>query len=450
MGYLADIARASNTWRAPSCIALPASAAHVSTILQALVPNNVTFAIRSGGHSPNEGFSNIKSPGVLIAMDKLNQVAFDAASGLLTVGPGARWGAVFAALDPHKVTVVGGRVTTVGVGGLLLGSGLSYLSDLYGLACDNVIEYEVVLAGGCIVKANNNRNPDLFWALKGGTNNFGVVTKFITPTVDTIYQGWGGTLVFSIAQLASVLQAFNTYQSAPNKDLYAALNINVVPNNYILVSIIYLKPVAQPAAYAPFFAIKPGPLQQSLQFANIHQLMALFTGDTGVTRWSWYAQSFQPSSSLYARIGSLLATAPEVATISALASGTSVGTFQAITSNMILVGNKRNAGTGGNALGLQAVNQTWFTLNVNWKNAADDTVAQAAAASLHAKIKQLAIDEGVKLNYLFMNDANKAQDVLSSYGGANVNRLRMVQKMYDKAEVFQRLVPGGFKLPPPA
>lgn len=98
----------------------PTSSSDMQKLVRVLVANHVPFAIRSGGHSTNPFDANIDT-GVLIAMDKLDQVAYDAATGLASLGPGARWGAVYTALDPYNVTVVGGRVLDVGVGGLVLG-----------------------------------------------------------------------------------------------------------------------------------------------------------------------------------------------------------------------------------------------------------------------------------------------------------------------------------------
>ncbi|KAI1762958.1 hypothetical protein GGR53DRAFT_499501 [Hypoxylon sp. FL1150] len=81
--------------------------------------------------------------GVLISLENLNQVSYDAGTELASLGSRARWGVVYTDLDKYNVTVVGGRVMDVGVGGLTLGSGLSYLTALYGLVCDNVVDYEV-------------------------------------------------------------------------------------------------------------------------------------------------------------------------------------------------------------------------------------------------------------------------------------------------------------------
>lgn len=162
------------TWQRPACIAAPTRSDHVSALVKTLVKANVPFAIRSGGHSPNPGDASIGSNGVLLSLHALNTITYDAATGLVSIGPGARWGAVYDELDKYNLTAVGGRVMDVGVGGLSLGGGLSYLSDLHGFVCDNVVSYEVVLADGRVVEASADSHSDLFWALKGGSNNFGM------------------------------------------------------------------------------------------------------------------------------------------------------------------------------------------------------------------------------------------------------------------------------------
>lgn len=141
---LSDKNWSQTAWKQPSCIAQPTNTAHLHQLVTTLVSGNVPFAIRSGGHSPNPFDANINT-GVLISMDQFNTVTYNAAKGLASYGPGARWDAVYTALDAYNVTLVGGRVMDVGAGGLTLGSGLSYLSDLYGLVCDNVVAFEVRL-----------------------------------------------------------------------------------------------------------------------------------------------------------------------------------------------------------------------------------------------------------------------------------------------------------------
>ena len=99
----------------------PTTAEEVQQIVELLVPNEVPFAIRSGGHSPSPGAANINN-GVLIDLAALNEITYDASSGTVTVGAGNKWGDVYKALDPYKVTAVGARDLDVGVGGFLLQS----------------------------------------------------------------------------------------------------------------------------------------------------------------------------------------------------------------------------------------------------------------------------------------------------------------------------------------
>ncbi|KAK4248354.1 hypothetical protein C7999DRAFT_13716 [Corynascus novoguineensis] len=460
------------SWQKPSCIATPQSVSQVQSIFLTLRRENVPFAVRSGGHSPAPFDSNINT-GVLISLAKLNGMSYDEVRQTATIGPGARWGQVYAALDPFNVTVVGGRVGDVGVGGLVLGSGLSYLSNLYGLACDNVLEYKVVLANGTLVVASATSHPDLFWALKGGANNFGIVTEFTVATYP-IKEAWGGLRTYTIEQMPQVLEALNQYQTAEDKDPYANLFISIPITNAteygILVTFVYLKPVIEPAAYAGFYDIEAS--SDATALTTLNDLMTSFPS-LSYPRYNWYTNTYQPTSSLYSRIGDLLSTADEVGQVRAVTGGTLVATFQPIDASVgafsqpsVSMANqryekKKTAGeetwTGGNALGLQAVPQTWMALQLLWwgngtdngpgngKN--DDAVVDAAAHSLNERITGLAHAEGAFLDYIFMNDASWTQPVIASYGKDNVHRLTEVQQQYDPEKVFTRLLKGGQKIP---
>lgn len=133
-------------------------------------------AIRSGGHGGDN--QNSIENGVTIDLTHLNSTTYDAATNIASVGTGARWGDVYSALDEVGVSVTGGRQGIVGVGGLLLGGGVGWTTPRTGFGCDSVVNYEVVLASGLIVNANASVHSDLWRALKGGSSNFGIVTRF--------------------------------------------------------------------------------------------------------------------------------------------------------------------------------------------------------------------------------------------------------------------------------
>lgn len=176
----------------PSCVIFPSTVQEVAAVVNVLKNNDEHFAIKSGGHNPNDYFSSI-ADGPLISTSKLNHLLLDQDTGIVRFGPGFRWDEVADALDGSGWSLVGGRVGNVGVGGYMLGGGLSFHSAQRGWAANSVIEYEVVLADGSIVTASADDNPDLFKVLKGGGNNFGIVTSF---TVQAYEQGevWGGML----------------------------------------------------------------------------------------------------------------------------------------------------------------------------------------------------------------------------------------------------------------
>jgi FAD/FMN-containing dehydrogenase len=174
-----------DTQRAPWCFVVPSTTDEVSQTLTALQSSgngagDWHIAIRSGGHGSDN--ANSIEQGVIIDLSHLNITTYNAATKVATVGTGARWGQVYAALEEFGVGVTGGREGVVGVGGLLLGGGVSWYTARTGFACDSVINYEVVLANGLVINANATDNSDLFRALKGGSGNFGIVTRFDLET----------------------------------------------------------------------------------------------------------------------------------------------------------------------------------------------------------------------------------------------------------------------------
>lgn len=136
------------------------------------------FSVRSGGHSPNPGWSSINDTGILIDLQKMNRLTLSSDSAVVSLGPGLRWGDVYNALDPYGVSVIGGRIPHVGVAGLILGGAFFHFSGEYGLAADNVKNFEIVLADGIIANANAQKNTDLFWAFLGGGPKFGDLHSF--------------------------------------------------------------------------------------------------------------------------------------------------------------------------------------------------------------------------------------------------------------------------------
>lgn len=162
---------------------MPGSANEVSEIITTLLQNNEKFTVKSGGHNPNPTYSSVAG-GPLINLKGLTEATYQPQSSTVRIGAGNGWSAVIKALQPYNVSVVGGRIGHVGVGGYLVGGeciasiqirtqvndqagGLRYLRTQYGWAADNIAAAEVVLANGTIVTASSTSNVGLFNVLTG-------------------------------------------------------------------------------------------------------------------------------------------------------------------------------------------------------------------------------------------------------------------------------------------
>jgi FAD/FMN-containing dehydrogenase len=129
-----------------------------------------------------QGANNIDG-GILMVMSNLTSISVSSDRKTVDISPGLKWGAVYKHLEQFDLTVGGGRLSPVGVPGLLLGGGINFYGNQYGFSADQVVGYEIVLASGLIVDVSASKYPDLFWALKGGSSNYGIVTRFTMATI---------------------------------------------------------------------------------------------------------------------------------------------------------------------------------------------------------------------------------------------------------------------------
>jgi FAD/FMN-containing dehydrogenase len=180
--------------RHPAVIARCTSSSDVAAAVTFGRESGLEISVRGGAHS----FSGASAgdDGLMINLGAMNGVAIDPGGRRARVGGGATWVEVDAAAQAHGLAVTGGVISHTGVGGLTLGGGMGWLANRHGLSIDNLESAEVVLADGRIVRASVDENPDLFWALRGGGGNFGVVTEFefrlhpVGPDVQFAFLFW--------------------------------------------------------------------------------------------------------------------------------------------------------------------------------------------------------------------------------------------------------------------
>ncbi len=192
----------------PRLIAKCADVADVIACVNFARENKVLLSIRGGGH--NAGGLGICDDGLVIDLAAVKYTRVDPAAGTVTVGGGCTWGDVDHATHVFGMAVPSGIISTTGVGGLTLGGGIGHLTRKCGLTIDNLLSADVVLANGNFVRASADENPDLFWALRGGGGNFGVVTAFTFKLhkIDIVY---AGPMFYELSDAAEVMKWYRKF-----------------------------------------------------------------------------------------------------------------------------------------------------------------------------------------------------------------------------------------------
>jgi FAD/FMN-containing dehydrogenase len=285
--------------RRPGLIARCTSAADVAKAIGAARKHDLLLAVRGGGH--NGAGLGTCDDGLVIDLSPLKSIEVDPEARTARVGGGCTWGEVDAATGEHGLATPSGIISTTGVGGLTLGGGLGHLTRKFGLTIDNLLEAEMVLASGEVVRVNADEHPDLYWAIRGGGGNFGVVTSFLfrLHEVGTIF---GGPTFWPVEQAEEVMSAYREFLPSAPRELNGFFAFHTVPPAPPFPEEIHLRKVCGVVwcyvggeeearqAMAPLLDAVPEPLMQGVQAMPHAALQGAFDGlYPHGDQWYWRA-----------------------------------------------------------------------------------------------------------------------------------------------------------------
>jgi FAD/FMN-containing dehydrogenase len=307
----------------PALIARCATIDDISRTVAFAREHDLRLAIRGGGH--NGGGLGTVDGGVVIDLSLFKDIEVDPHARTVRVGGGCTWGEVDRATNEHGLATPSGIISTTGVGGLTLGGGLGHLTRKCGLAIDNLLEADVVLASGERVRASADEHPDLYWAIRGGGGNFGVVTSFLfrLHEVGTVI---AGPTFWAVEQGAEVLEAYRDFIGSAPRELNGFFMFGVVPPADPFPEPLHLRKVcgvvwcyagadeaAAAAAMAPLLDALPEPLMHGPQPMPHPALQSAFDGlYPAGDQWYWRADFVKEipdqAVELHARFGAELPT----------------------------------------------------------------------------------------------------------------------------------------------
>jgi hypothetical protein len=285
--------------RRPSLIAQCTSPEDVAQVVRFAQSQGLTLAVRGAGHN-GAGLGTVDD-GVVIDLSPMREIEVHPEARTVRVGGGCTWAEVDRATGEHGLATPSGIISTTGVGGLTLGGGLGHLTRKFGLAIDNLLEAEVVLASGEVVTASADERPELFWALRGGGGNFGVVTAF-TFRLHEVGTVVAGPTLWSLDDAAEVLKAYRDFLPNAPRELNGFFAFMSVPPGDPFPEELHLRKVCgivwcyvggeedAAAAMAPLLDNVPAPLLHGAGQVPHADFQGAFDGvyPTG-QQWYWRA-----------------------------------------------------------------------------------------------------------------------------------------------------------------
>ena len=249
-----DYEQARRVWngmidKCPALIARCTGAADVARAVRFARTHNLLVSVRGGGH--NVAGNAVCDDGLMIDLSPMKGIQVDADKRTVRAEAGVLWSELDAATQQHGLATTGGTVSHTGIAGLTLGGGLGWLMSKHGLTCDNLLSVEMVRATGETLTASETENEDLFWAVRGGGGNFGIVTAFtyrLHPIGPTIL---GGMILYPMEQARDVLKFYRTFARSTPDDLIVFAVLMTTPDGLPVVALLagWFGPLAEGEHY---------------------------------------------------------------------------------------------------------------------------------------------------------------------------------------------------------
>ena len=411
----------------PALIAQCRSTEDIVMAVTATRDAGLQVAVRGGGHSV-AGLC-MSDGGVVVDLSSMRGAEVDVERRVASVDPGATWGDLDAATAAHGLATTGGLISTTGVAGLTLGGGIGWLQRKHGLSCDNLVSAQVVTADGGVVTASETERPDLFWGLRGGGGNFGVVSRFAF-TLHPVSTVLGGLLLFPIDRGKEVLRAFRDWaSSAPDEASMLVSIMTAPPEPFVPPELVGQKAVAILGCWcgeldAGAMAIEPlralGPAADVFGPLPYVALQGMLDAGAG------------PGMRNYFRGGYLDDLDDDVIDV-VLAHGTRLPSPMSQIHFHQMGGAVARIPAGATAFNGRHAGYT-YNLISTWVDAAEDGQHTAANREIAAALTPLS-SGGAYVNFVGDADADR---VRSLYGKDIYDRLARLKREYDPANVFCR------------
>ncbi|KJA17161.1 hypothetical protein HYPSUDRAFT_219058 [Hypholoma sublateritium FD-334 SS-4] len=424
------------------CVVEAGTPADVGKILVILGRTRTPFAVKGGGHITNIGFSS--TLGVHISLYRFSEVKYNPVSQTVNVGSGLIWDDVYAALEPLGVNVVGARATGIGVAGFTLGGGYSYKTNQYGLAVDNVLAFQLVKPNGQVVQVSQASDPELFFGLKGGQNNFGVVTEFTLKTFPQT-QVWGGVIEYpgtAVDAITAATVAFQNNVTDPKATIITAYTyIPTLETDLKLIiglAIFYDAPVPPAGLFDAFLAV-PATLKDVSTRNYLSLVQAAPTNFTQPTR---VAYNLLPNLSFTSGVGALVLN--ETLAVGQLLTNKTLAVlsyaFEIFLPNIYSHNSYKTAFPPERAVPFQP-----FNILMEWTSSEFDTDYHETAVATQARLikGQIALGQTGVANVPYYPNYAIAGTPLEKIYGANLPALMALKKRVDPSNVMG--LAGGWK-----